>query len=137
MKVLPAEIYKAKVEPGTILEIHPELEIYYNQDNPVKWDECKIESWMVALAFKTDEQDKSTETVSTLNTLVFFINGNEQHYLLSKKSINEQVFEFDKKMKINHRYIEYFFAEDVDEHTLIIQNILLKDLKTNTAKMIY
>jgi hypothetical protein len=130
------EMYKLEILPDVLLKYHPEFEVYYKQHIPVDWDNCKIETWVLAVVIIPNETSRFIERRSILSTLMFIGNDNKIYNLLNEKSINEQLIEFDKKMGVNHRYTDLFSMSNINDHSLIFQDFLEVDIKINTGKII-
>jgi len=130
------EMYKLEILPDVLLKYHPEFEVYYKQHIPVDWDNCKIETWVLAVVIIPNETSRFIERRSILSTLMFIGNDNKIYNLLNEKSINEQLIEFDKKMEVNHRYTDLFSMSNINDHSLIFQDFLEVDIKINTGKII-
>ena len=130
------EMYKLEILPDVLLKYHPEFEVYYKQHIPVDWDNCKIETWVLAVVIIPNETSRFIERRSILSTLMFIGNDNKIYNLLNEKSINEQLIEFDKKMGVNHRYTDLFSMSNINDHSLIFQDFLEVDTKINTGKII-
>lgn len=129
-------MYKLEILPDVLLKYHPEFEVYYKQHIPVDWDNCKIETWVLAVVIIPNETSRFIERRSILSTLMFIGNDNKIYNLLNEKSINEQLIEFDKKMGVNHRYTDLFSMSNINDHSLIFQDFLEVDIKINTGKII-
>jgi len=130
------EMYKLEILPDVLLKYHPEFEVYYKQHIPVDWDNCKIETWVLAVVIIPNETSRFIERRSILSTLMFIGNDNKIYNLLNEKSINEQLIEFDKKMGVNHRYTDLFSMSNINDQSLIFQDFLEVDTKTNTGRII-
>lgn len=130
------EMYKLEILPDVLLKYHPEFEVYYKQHIPVDWDNCKIETWVLAVVIIPNETSRFIERRSILSTLMFIGNDNKIYNLLNEKSINEQLIEFDKKMGVNYRYTDLFSMSNINDHSLIFQDFLEVDIKINTGKII-
>jgi len=130
------EMYKLEILPDVLLKYHHEFEVYYKQHIPVDWDNCKIETWVLAVVIIPNETSRFIERRSILSTLMFIGNDNKIYNLLNEKSINEQLIEFDKKMGVNHRYTDLFSMSNINDHSLIFQDFLEVDIKINTGKII-
>lgn len=130
------EMYKLEILPNVLLKFHPEFEVYYKQHIPINWDNCKMEMWTLAVAIIPYETSRFTERRSILSTLIFISTDNNIYNLLSEKLINEQLIEFDKKMGVNHRYTDLFSMSNINDHSLIFQDFLEVDTKTNTGRII-
>ena len=130
------EMYKLEILPDVLLKYHPEFEVYYKQHIPVDWDNCKIETWVLAVVIIPNETSRFIERRSILSTLMFIGNDNKIYNLLNEKSINEQLIEFDKKIGVNHKYTDLFSMSNINDHSLIFQDFLEVDIKINTGKII-
>ena len=130
------EMYKLEILPDVLLKYHPEFEVYYKQHMPVDCDKCKIEMWVLAVAIIPNETSQFIEKRSILSTLMFIGNDNKIYNLLNEKSINEQLIEFDKKMGVNHKYTDLFSMSNINDQSLIFQDFLEVDTKTNTGRII-
>jgi hypothetical protein len=130
------EPYKKEFPPSVLLKFHPEFEIYCKQHIPVDWNKCKIEMWVLAVAVIPHETNQFIERRSILSTLMFSTNNGKIYNLLSEKSINEQLIDFDEKIGVNHKYTDLFSMSNINDHSLIFQDYLEVDTKTNTTRII-
>jgi len=67
---------------------------------------------------------------------MFIGNDNKIYNLLNEKSINEQLIKFDKKMGVTHKYTDLFSMSNINDQSLIFQDFLEVDTKTNTGRII-